>query len=93
MRHSREQRSSLDMFTGSILEEETHPFGRELEQLNEVVEEFGGVVRDAEAEADFSAMRAKNLAAFCASDYLAEIRPLFSYRFGTPNQAAPMAWI
>ena len=93
LRHSREQRSSLDMFTGSILEEETHPFGRELEQLNEVVEEFGGVVRDAEAEADFSAMRAKNLAAFCASDYLAEIRPLFSYRFGTPNQAAPMAWI
>ncbi|EDU50690.1 hypothetical protein PtrSN002B_006085 [Pyrenophora tritici-repentis] len=93
MRHSREQRSSLDMFTGSIQEEDSHPFGRELEQLNEVVEEFGGVVRDAEAEADFNAMRAKNLAAYCAADYLAEIRPLFSYRFGTPNQAAPMAWI
>ncbi|KAG9188724.1 hypothetical protein G6011_07429 [Alternaria panax] len=91
-RHSREQRSSLDMFKGTI-EEESHPFGRELEQLNEVVEEFGGVVRDAEAEADLSIMRSKNLAAFCAADYLSDIRPLFSHRFGVPHQAPPMAWI
>lgn len=91
-RQSREQRSSMDMFKGTI-EEEAHPFGRELEQLNEIVEEFGGVVRDAETEADLTAMRSKNLAAFCAADYLAEIRPLFSNRFGIPHQAAPMAWI
>jgi hypothetical protein len=80
------------MFKGTI-EEENHPFGRELEQLNEVVEEFGGVVRDAEAEADLSVMRSKNLAAFCAADYLSEIRPLFSHRFAVPHQAPPMAWI
>lgn len=92
VRNSREQRSSLDMFKGTI-EEEAHPFGRELEQLNEIVEEFGGVVRDAETEADLSTMRSKNLAAFCAADYLAEIRPLFSSRFGIPQQAPPMAWI
>lgn len=92
LRHSREQRSSVDMFKATI-EEETHPFGRELEQLNEIVEEFGGVVRDAEAEADLTVMRSKNLASFCAADYLSEIQPLFSNRFGLPRQAAPMAWI
>jgi len=80
------------MFKATI-EEESHPFGRELEQLNEIVEEFGGVVRDAEAEADHSAMLSRNLAAYCAADYLAEIRPLFSQRFGMPHQAPAMAWI
>jgi len=92
LRNSREQRSSMDMFKATI-EEENHPFGRELEQLNEVVEEFGGVLRDAEADADISIMRSKNLATFCVADYLAEIRPLFSSRFGMPHQAPPMAWI
>jgi hypothetical protein len=91
-RNSREQRSSVDMFSATITEE-AHPFGRELEQLNEIVEEFGGVIRDAEAQADLTAMRSKNLAAFCAADYLAEIRPLFSSRFGLPHQAPAMAWI
>lgn len=92
LRHSREQRSSVDMFNHSIAEE-THPFGRELQQLNEIVEEFGGVVRDAEAEADMTVMRSRNLAAFCAADYLAEIRPLHNTRFGIAQQAPPMAWI
>jgi len=92
VRHSRELRSSVDMFKATI-EEEAHPFGRELEQLNEIVEEFGGVVRDAEAEADLTVMRKNNLATFCAADYLSEIQPLFNHRFGIPRQAAPMAWI
>lgn len=92
VRSSREQRSSLDMFKATI-EEEAHPFGKELEQLNEVVEEFSGVVRDAESEADLSVMRSQNLAAFCAADYLSEIQPLFSSRFGVAHQAPPMAWI
>jgi hypothetical protein len=91
-RHSREQRSSVDMFNSTITEE-THPFGRELQQLNEIVEEFGGVVRDAEAQADMTVMRSRNLAAFCAADYLAEIRPLHNSRFGLVQQAPPMAWI
>jgi hypothetical protein len=92
LRNSKEQRTSVDMFNYSIAEE-THPFGRELEQLNEVVEEFGGVVRDAQVEADLSVMRSRNLAAYCAADYLAEIRPLSKNRFGLPQQTAPMAWI
>lgn len=80
------------MFSPTIAEEH-HPFGRELEQLNEIVEEFGGVIRDAETEADLNVMRSRNLAAFCAADYLSEIRPLFSSRFGFPQQAPAMAWI
>jgi hypothetical protein len=91
-RQSREQRSSVDMFSATI-QEEIHPFGRELEQLNEIVEEFGGVIRDAETEADMTVMRSRNLAAFCAADYLSDIQPLFNNRFGFPQQAPPMAWI
>ncbi|KAJ4287993.1 hypothetical protein N0V90_012009 [Kalmusia sp. IMI 367209] len=90
-RSSREHRTSLDMFNSAI-KEETHPFGKELEQLNEIAEEFGGVVRDAEIEADLAVIRERNLATFCAADYLAEIQPLFSTRFGIP-QPAPLAWI
>ncbi|CAI6272660.1 unnamed protein product [Periconia digitata] len=89
-RSSREQRRSIDMFRATI-EEEQHPFGKELEQLNEVAEEFTGVVRDAEAEADIALIRNRNLAMFCAADYLAVIQPLSSTRFG--QSTAPLAWI
>lgn len=91
-RSSREHRASVDMFNATI-EEEVHPFGKELEQLNEVAEEFGGVVRDAEFEADMTVIRERGLATFCAADYLQEIRPLFSNRFGNPHMPGPMAWI
>jgi len=84
----REHRSSMDMFTTATISEEAHPFGAELEQLNEVVEEFSGVARSAEEEADLEQMRKRDLAAFCAADYMAEIQPLFS------DLVAPrMAWI
>ncbi|KAL5121297.1 hypothetical protein ACEQ8H_000765 [Pleosporales sp. CAS-2024a] len=92
LRNSREQRTSVDMFSSTITEE-AHPFGPELEQLNEIAEEFGGVIRDAEAEADVSVMRLRNLAVFCAADYLSEIQPLFNSRFGLPQAAPAMAWI
>lgn len=89
-------RTSIDMFNANAtIEEEAvaHPFGRELEQLNEVAEEFGGVVRDVEMEADLAHIRERGLATFCAADYLAEIQPLFSSRFGNPHTPAPLAWI
>lgn len=73
--------------------EEGHPFGKELEQLNEVVEEFGGVVRDAEMEEDVASMTKKGLMIFCASDYLDEIQPLYSGLFESQFLSAPMAWI
>ena len=94
LRLSREQRTSLDFFQSTINEEEeSHPFGKELEQLNEVAEEFGGAVRDAEMDADLAAIRERGLATFCAADYLQEISPLFSDRFGYPRMPGPMAWI
>lgn len=94
LRSSREQRASLDIFQSTINEEEeSHPFGKELEQLNEVAEEFGGAVRDAEMDADLAAIRERGLATFCAADYLQEISPLFSDRFGYPRMPGPMAWI
>ncbi|KAF1975874.1 hypothetical protein BU23DRAFT_69562 [Bimuria novae-zelandiae CBS 107.79] len=92
-RSSREHRASVDMFNSATIKEEAHPFGKELEQLNEVAEEFGNAVHEAELEADLDAMRKRNLAAFCAADYLAEIQPLFAMRFGGVPQPAPMAWI
>lgn len=90
-RSQREQRRSVDIFRAPIEEEEQHPFGKELEQLNEVAEEFTGVVRSAEAEADLAIIREHNLAMFCAADYLSEIQPLCSARFA--RTVAPMAWI
>jgi len=79
------------MFKGTV--EEGHPFGKELEQLNEVVEEFGGVVRDVEMEEDLANMSQKGLVKFCAKDYLDEIRPLYSGLFESRYLSAPKAWI
>jgi len=50
-----------------------NPFGKELEQLDEIVEEFGQAVRSAEYDADTEYMRSPNLGAFAVSDYLNEI--------------------
>ncbi|KAF9699453.1 hypothetical protein EKO04_002278 [Ascochyta lentis] len=85
----REQRSSLDIITSATISEEAHPFGAELEQLNEVAEEFSGVARSAEEQADVEFMQRRGLAAFCAADYLAEIQPLFCALVAPPR----MAWI
>jgi len=92
VRSSREQRTSVDMFRANVADD-THPFGKELEQLNEVAEEFGGAVRDAEVEADMVAIREHGLATFCAADYLQEISSLVSNHFGYPRMPGPMAWI
>lgn len=64
----------MDFFSSKV--EVEHPFGRELEQLEEIAEEFGGAVRDAEREADLAVMREKGLRRFCADDYMREIEPL-----------------
>jgi len=91
----REQRSSFDMFRGDVDPE--HPFGKELEKLTEVAEEFGDVIRTAETQEDMDWMQQKGLAKYCADDYLAEIRPLFLEIFkiaGQPRHVRPNAlWI
>lgn len=94
-----EQRSSVDMFNinsgGSV--EPPHPFGRELEQLNEVVEELGGVIRDVEMDEDSKFMLRKGLQKFCAADYLAEIAPYkaaaYERRPAVPPPTLSTTWI
>lgn len=90
-RSSREHRTSFDMFKSTV--EESHPFGKELEQLNEVVEEFGGVVMDVEMEEDIASMSQKGLVKLCATDYLDEIQPLYSGLFESRYLSTPTAWI
>ena len=68
-----------------------HPFSRELAQVHEVAEEFGGsgALIDEEQE-----MRAKGLIRFDAEEYVREILGLFGDRYGK-GQLAQMAspWI
>ncbi|KAK8198914.1 hypothetical protein BKA81DRAFT_387435 [Phyllosticta paracitricarpa] len=87
-----EQRSSMDMFKhghSSSDVDPSHPFGRELEQLNEVVEELGTTIRDVTLDEDTRHMREKGLARFCAADYLAEIAPLAARTYKTKVSTAP----
>ncbi|KAK8236238.1 hypothetical protein IWZ00DRAFT_446626 [Phyllosticta capitalensis] len=87
-----EQRSSFDMFKhghSSSDVDPAHPFGRELEQLNEVVEELGTTIRDVALDEDTRHMRDKGLARFCAADYLAEIAPLAAKTYKTKVSTAP----
>ncbi|KAF2088062.1 hypothetical protein K490DRAFT_56088 [Saccharata proteae CBS 121410] len=92
---TQEQRSSVDMFKGNI--DASHPFGKELEQLNEVVEELGGVMRDAALDEDAKLMQEKGLLAFCAADYMAEITPFlavaYDMRLLAPTPTLSTAWI
>lgn len=55
-----------------------HPFGKELEQVNEVVEEFGGVIPDEEEQV----LLAKGLKKFAVEDYIYEIQDLYSLYIG-----------
>ena len=52
------------------------PFGKEIAQLDQVAEEFGQVVRRAEADADAIYMESHGLARFSAADYMLEIQSL-----------------
>jgi len=68
-----------------------NPFGKELQQLDEIAEEYGQTVRNAEHDADSAYLRSHNLGAFAASDYLSEIHSLMADRFEEYPQA--VAWI
>lgn len=69
------------------------PFGRELAQLDEVAEEFGHVVRDAETEADFASMKKHDLAYYAASDYLSEIQSMIYSTFEDEPTGGRAGWI
>jgi len=89
---SSHSRSSLDMFTGQPIEA-NHPFGKELEQLSEVAEEFHEAVRDVEENEDTLVMRKKGLVKLCAADYALELEDLYAILFDTRYLAPQMAWI
>lgn len=69
-------------------ERSTNPFTKELAQLDEVAEEFGHVVRDAESDADVVFMETHGLAAFSCSDYLSEIHGLMYSQFNDERNNA-----
>lgn len=58
----------------------SHPFRKELEQVNEVVEEFGGVVPVPDEEEQI--LLSKGLKKFSVDDYLYEIEDLYLTYFG-----------
>lgn len=67
-----------------------NPFGKELEQLDEIAEEFGQTVRNAEYDADTAYMRSHNLGVYAASDYLNEIHGMLAETFHEQREAS--AW-
>ena len=68
-----------------------HPFGRELEQVDEVAEEFG--VRDSLYEEEEQLLREKGLMKFGVQDYLSEIEDLFGGVFEDMLLPMAPAWI
>lgn len=68
-----------------------HPFGRELEQVNEVAEEFG--VRDSLLEEEEQLLREKGLMKFGVQDYITEIEGLFGGVFEDMLLPMTPAWI
>ncbi|EMC95267.1 hypothetical protein BAUCODRAFT_35258 [Baudoinia panamericana UAMH 10762] len=88
----RELRNSTDMFAVATLSAFVEapreaPFGKELEQVDEVAEEFGQVSRDAETEADLNAVQDLGLGQFAACDYMSEIQSLVFSTFYEEEQA------
>lgn len=82
-------RNSAEIFGPTVLSfaeaVKENPFGSELAQLDEVAEEFGHVVRDAEADVDISCMKEKDLAYFAPGDYVLEIHSLIQATFHEPQ--------
>lgn len=87
------RRAAAPPTTASDLTAESHPFSNELEQLNEVAEEFGSVVRDAEADADRVFMEAHGLASFSSYDYRIEISNLMASAFEDETPFEQAGWI
>ncbi|KAF2716749.1 hypothetical protein K431DRAFT_234681 [Polychaeton citri CBS 116435] len=84
-RSSRDLRSSEEIFSSTssatVEAPRESPFGMELAQLDEVAEEFGHVVRDAESDADLVSLENRGLARYGASDYMNEISDLLNDLF------------
>lgn len=86
------KRPSADMFTRSSVEP-NHPFGKELDQLMEVAEEFNGAVRNIELNEDYNFMQSHGLGYFNVNDYMLEISGLYCSRFEEQVAIVEPAWI
>jgi len=75
------------MFNTSF--DSSHPFGKELEQVNEVAEDFG--VSDSVLNEEEQLLRRKGLKKFDAGDYMMEIEALYGGIF--EDQITQTAWI
>lgn len=69
----------------------SHPFGKELEQVNEVAEEFG--VRDDLFEEEEQLLKERGLLKFEVQDYISEIEGLFGGVFEDKLLSMSPAWI
>lgn len=67
----------------------SHPFGKELEQVNEVAEDFG--VSDSVLDEEEQLLRRKGLKKFAAGDYMLEIEGLYGGVF--EDRLTQTAWI
>jgi len=74
------------MFNSS---EGSHPFGKELEQVNEVAEDFG--VSDSVLDEEEQLLRRKGLKKFGVVDYMMEIEDLYGGVF--EDKLTQTAWI
>jgi len=63
----------------------SHPFSRELDQLNQIAEEFGLVTNETINDDDAREMQSKGLMKFSAEEYMAEIECLMVGAFGEGN--------
>ncbi|KAI9760069.1 MAG: hypothetical protein M4579_001902 [Chaenotheca gracillima] len=68
-----------------------HPFSRELEQVNELAEEFG--VRESLVDEEEQILMQKGLKKFMAQDYVLEIQGLFGGVFEDRLMPLGSAWI
>jgi hypothetical protein len=89
-------RSSINMFSSYVdtVDQQSHPFGKELAQVSELAEEFGiskeklAVVDEEEKE-----LASRGLFKFRAEDYISEIQGLFTSAFGDSRPAMQSMWI
>lgn len=83
-------RSSIDMFSSKP--DTDHPFGAELEQVNELAEEIGArhvMILDEEEEY----LMSHGLFKFGVEEYVDEIQGLFGGSFGNPFSSFNAGWI
>jgi len=82
-------RTSTEMFSSKV--DASHPFGKELEQVNELAEEFG--VKDRVLDEEEQYILSRGLRKFAAEDYAMEIGELYGGVFEDRLFSTSSRWI